>query len=159
MDKRKETLDIEKLYRRGMTMQQIGKLCGMSRQAVQQRLAKVGVASSDRPLKHTLIDKERLEFLYTKKKFSLDKIADAFSVKREVIRNALKFHQIPKRDWIKSGGSRLDVLKKLNVGDKCEATFNRKRPHALIYTPAKKLGIKISMRLLDGNKFEITRIG
>ena len=148
-----------KLYRGGMTMQQIGDRYEVSRQTVQQRLASVGITAGDRPLTYKLIHKKHLELLYSEEKLSLDKIAQASGVKREVISQALEFHQTPKREWINTGGSRLYVLKRMKLGDKCQATFTRMRPHSLIYMPAKKLGIKVSMRRLGDNEFEITRIG
>lgn len=63
MTKRSETSTMAMLYRGGMTMQQIGERYGVSRQTVQQRLASIGSGETARPPRHTLIDKNRLEFL------------------------------------------------------------------------------------------------
>ncbi len=158
MVKRDETLQMARFFRSGRTMQQIGDYFGISRQAVQQRLAAIGITARDRPSRHTLIDKGRLEALY-KENLSIEKICEEFGVGDEIIRQALLFYQISKRGWIRTGGCRVDVLKKLEIGEKYKAVFSRKKPHALIYMPAKRIGIKVSIRTLGDGRFEITRTG
>lgn len=159
MTKRDETLEMARLYRSGLLLKAISEIYGISKQAVQQRLASVGVTAKDRPPLHRKIEKDYLESLYAEK-LTMRVIAEKLGVSVPTLNQALKLHRIPRRKSINTGGPRADVFRKLNIGDKCEEVFtHNKQPYVLIYTTARHIGIKVSTRSLGDGKFEITRIG
>ena len=145
-------------YRAGATLQQIGERYGISRQTVQQRLASLGVKAGDRPIKQKPIERERLENLYAQQKLPVKGIAKAFGVDVQTIKKALTYHHIPERKRTRTGSHRREFLKGMKVGDRKEISFSIKRPYKLIYTPAKKLGIRVSMRFIGDDRYEVTRI-
>lgn len=155
MTKKAETLKMAEMYRNGLLLQTIGERYGISKQGVQQRLARFGITAKDRPLKYAPIDRERLADLYARN-ISFEKIADELGTNADKITKALRFYKIPKRKRVKAG-PRADIFRTLGIGDKYVETLNCKQPYVLAYMSAKKVGIKVSTRRL-GDKLEITRI-
>ena len=158
MAKRQETLEMAKLYRNGMTMQEIGENYGISRQTVQQRLASIGITGNARPPKYTLIDKNRLEFLYASQRVSIDKIGETLDAAPHLVEQALKFHRIPKRTSISTNGKYVDALRLLEIGAAAEIECPAKHPHKVLHKSAKCAGTKISVKKLDHGKYQVTRI-
>ncbi len=153
-----ETLEMARLYKSGLTLEEIGDRYGISRQRVQQRFKEAGLTHIERPPKYTIIDKVRLETLYAAERLSIAKIGEAFGVKLHLIRQALEFHTIPKRSSINSNGKYVDRLRKLNVREKIEIDCNAKKPYVVLHKSAKLAGAKIAMKKLGGGKFQITKI-
>ncbi len=89
---------------------------------------------------------------------AIAKIGEAFGVKSHLIRQALEFHQIPKRRSINSNGKYIDQFRKLNVGQKIEIDCDAKKPYVVLHKSAKRAGAKIAMKKLGGGKFQITKI-
>ncbi len=146
------------LYENGMTLQEIGDRYGISRQRVQQRFKEAGLAHIERPPKYTLIDKDRLETLYAGERLAIAKIGEAFGVKSHLIRQALDFHKIPKRNSIKSKGIYVDQLRKLEIGNKIEIVCDAKKPYVVLHKSAKRTNRKVSLKKIGRSKFQVTRI-
>lgn len=160
----KTTAEMVRLFRSGLSMPQIGAAYGITRQAVQLRLAKVGIARDARPRllpKYKLIDKKRLASLYAGERLAIDKIGAAFGVAGGVIYQALKFYKIPQRTSIKLDGKYANVLKKLKVGEAARVECANRKPYINLHQAAKRAGIKISVRKAsegDGSTFLVTRV-
>jgi len=127
----------------------------LTRQGVRHRLMQAGVVRRSKP-KYTNIDKERLEKFYLEDKLPIGKIASFFSVSKSFINHALEFYKIPKRSPVSKGGYLVNSLRNLKIGEKKEIKI-RSKGYGGIYTTAKRLGIKVSVRSRGGN-FEITRV-
>ena len=141
-----------------MTLEQIGKEYGISKQTVSQRFARIEVIRPARPPKCARIDKLTLENLYTEKRLSIDKISREFDTYPGMINQALEFYSIPKRISIKLDGKNKDILKRLAIGEKTEIKCSTKLPHANLHVSANRIGIKISMKKIRKGIFTVTRI-
>lgn len=157
MNKKDKIEQMAQAYRDGLTLKEIGKQFDISAQAVQRRIAAVGVTQKDRPPAFRLIDKTQLETIYAEN-LSLKRIAARIGTNVKTITDALRFYQIPKRKSIKKQGHRVNLLKKLEIGGKYEETFYNRLPHMRVYASAKRVGIKVSTRQIDRDKLEITRV-
>lgn len=150
------TQEMTRLYQQeGETMQAIAGRFGVIKQTVQARLSRAGIKGR---IKHQLIDKSTLERLY-QQNISLQEIAVQLRTNIRVVRAALKFHRIPKRQPIKVGGKYADVFRVLKVGQTSEVSISTKAPHAQLHRAAGHIGIKISLRAAGTNRFAATRIG
>lgn len=155
------TRQMVELYRDGVSLENIGKKFGMTRQGVRERFIKAGIPRRGKfkyKDKEKDIDKARLEKLYLEDKMSLTKIAGVFSVNAAAVNRALKFHQIPKRRPINKGGYLADFLRSLEINEKGIIDWRRKEKYAHLHTSAKQVGIKIFIRGLGSRRFEVTRI-
>lgn len=143
------------LYQQGWSLKQIGEKFGISRQAVQQRLQKIGISRRDkeRGRKIDKIDRADLQRLYSDGK-NLYEIAEYFSTSASTIHLALKFHKIPKRD---KPGKWVDIFRSMAKGESRVVECNHVRPHVTLHTLAARKGIKISISKLGDNQFQITR--
>lgn len=157
MAKREDTSEMAQAYRDGKALKEIGKHYGISAQAIQQRLTALGITRDDRPRAYQLVDKEQLESLYSKN-LSLKEIAGRIGTHLRTIEKALKFHQIPKRRPITTYGHRVEVLRKLEIGDKHTELLAAEVTYVRIYASAKRAGIKVSAKRVNKNQVEITRI-
>lgn len=159
MTKREETLEMAILYEKeGLTLEQIGKQYGISKQTISQRFAKIEILPPRRLPKCAQIDKTTLEHLYSEKRLSIDRISREFNTYPKMVYQALAFYEIPKRLSIQLNGKHKDTLKKLAIGEKIEIECHAKYPNAILHVSAKHLGIKISMKKLEKGRFEITRV-
>jgi hypothetical protein len=150
------TENMIKLFQAGATLQAIGKEYGMTRQAVHYRLTKAGINTSQ--TKYERFDRTLLEKLYTEERLSLEKIAAIFSTYIDSILKALKFHKIPRRQNIKTGGFKVDFLRSLEIGEKGIFEWKNRGKGAHLHGAAKEIGIKISVKSIGGNHYEVTRI-
>lgn len=150
------TLEMATLYRSGLSLAAVGEKFGLTRQGVRHRFTQAGIARRSKP-KYINIDEDQLEKFYLEDKLPIDKIASFFNVSKTVIHHGLEFYKIPKRSRINNGGYRVDSLRKLKIGEKKEIEI-RSRIYSGIYSTAKRLGIKVSVRS-RGGKIEITRVG
>lgn len=157
MTKQEKNCRMARAYRNGLLLKEISLKFGISLQAVQQRLASVGVTHNDRPQSYQMIDKERLASMYAKN-VSLNEIARQFGVYLKTIEKALKYHQIPKRRRIKTSGHRIEILKQLEIGDTYVESLGVEQSYMWVYTSAKRAGIKTSARRITKLILEVTRI-
>ena len=148
------TREMAELYNGGMTLEQVGKRFGMTRQGVRHRFMIADIIR--RHPKN--IDKDRLEALYSKERLPIFKIAADFSVSENKIRKALKSYEIPRRKPLKLGGYKVDILRSLKIGEKRLIKWHNNKEYARLYTPAKLLGMKVSIRSRGNGKFEVTRL-
>lgn len=151
------TLEMARLRRSGLTLDQIGEKYGMTKQAVAFRFKKMGI-KPHRPKPETLIDKIRLKKLYLEDKLPLNKIAAELEVNHLIINAALKLYKVPKRRSSAKSGKYQDFLDKLEVGEKEKIVITGRSPHVRMYAAAKLNGRKISIRNIGENEFEITRL-
>jgi predicted DNA-binding protein YlxM (UPF0122 family) len=150
------TREMAELYRSGLSLEEVGEKFGLTRQGVRYRFMQAGINRRRKP-KLVTIDKDRLEKFYLEEKLSIVKIASFFNVSKPFINHALEFYKIPKRSSINKGGYLVNSLRSLKIGEKKEIKI-RSKGYGGIYTTAKRLGIKVSVRS-RGVKFEITRVG
>ena len=158
MVKRQETLEMMELYRNGYTCREIGYLYGITSVAVWQRFKRAGLVYSRFRTAPDQINKERLRDLYAVEKLAIEKIAVVLGTSREVIRKALKLHRIPARKPLQLSGKYVDLLEKLNLGDRIEIQLLNKYPVPVLRNAARILGIKISLRSLGDGRFQVTRV-
>ncbi len=150
------TLEMAALYRSGLSLEEVGEQFGLTRQGVRHRFMQAGINRRSKP-KLINIDKDRLEKFFLEEKLSIVKIASFFNVSKPFINHALEFYKIPKRSPVSKGGYLVNSLRNLKIGEKKEIKI-RSKGYGGIYTTAKRLGIKVSVRS-RGVKFEITRVG
>ena len=148
------TREMAKLYHAGLTLDEVGQRFGMTRQGVRERFIKAGI---DRR-QPSPIDKDRLEQLYLEDRLPIDAIAAVFVTTPNRIRQKLKKYKIPRRPPLKIGGSLVDFLRKLKLGqtDIIKRPINEK--YANIHSSAKQIGITISIRSLGGGEYSVTRV-
>lgn len=152
------TVEMAELYRTTkMTQEEIGRIYGIGKKAVNNRLTGAGIVR--RAPKYQSIKKAELYRLFHLTRWSIKKIAGNFQTDVKAIKAALEFHQIPlKRERIKIGGRQADFLRTLKIGEMKEIALNNKNPQAGLHRSATALGIRISMRAAGNGKFAVIRI-
>lgn len=155
-----DPLEIEKtrrmavFFHRGESFEQIGKRFGLTRQGVRYRLATIGTALY--PQKHKNLDKVLLQSSY-EKNLTIEKIAALFTTSVDTIRKALRYYRVPKRRPLNKGGSRVDFLRSLKVGEEKLLSIDS-RYYGGLYSTAKRIGFKITVRSVTSNCLQVTRI-
>lgn len=151
----RDTQEMARLYQStDLTMEQIGERYGIIKQAVHARFVRAGIP---RRRRHQTINKERLKKLY-EAGLSLKKIGKRFGTDAKVIRQSLKFHKIAKRPPVKFGGKNVNFLRTLKVNQKKKIVTDVKYPHAALHRSAKAINLRISVRTVGENEFQVTRI-
>lgn len=143
----------------GITLEEIGREYGVSKQAVSQRFAELEIRRPTLPPKCARIGKTKLDDLYTTKRFSIAKISGLLGTESYRIYQALRYYRIPKRRSIVFDGKYKDKLKKLEIGEAAEIDFHGKKPHADLHRAGKNAGVKVSVKKLAETKFLVTRRG
>lgn len=157
MTKEETTRRLIELYETGLTLDQVGKEFGLTRQGVRYRLTAAGI--TPRRSKYRYLDKTLLKKHYLEDKLSIDKIAETLAVSRNVIKAALEYHNIPKQGRHLQGGYIIDFLKRLEVGGQATLRLhNCKTKYSSVYDVAKRIGIKISTRVCGEDGLLIKRI-
>lgn len=151
------TLEMARLRRSGLTLEQIGEKYGMSKQAVDCRFKKM-LVKPHRPKPETLIDKVRLKKLYLEDRLPLNQIAAELAVHQFIINAALRLYKIPKRRSLTKSGKYQDFLDKLEIGEKERIVITGRSPHVRMHIAANRSSRKISMRKISENEFEIIRL-
>ena len=146
---------ISSLYLNGLTLKEIGKQWGISGECVRLRLIKADIPR--RSSKYHFLNKDRLVRLYSVEKLPINQIADHFSVDSVVINKALKHYNIPERRTYRRGGYIVDFLRKLAPGEKKKYKL-RSKSYLPLYTAAKRMDIKISLRSVSEREIEVTRV-
>jgi DNA invertase Pin-like site-specific DNA recombinase len=154
-----KTRQMVELYRNGMSLEEVGRKFGITRQAVRERFIKAGVERRGKvKYNHREINKNQLEALYSGDRISVAEIARLFSVDRATIGRALKFHEIPKRRPLKTGGYIVDLLRNLEINENCIIERRVEGKDAHLHATAIGNGIKISLRALGNRRFKVTRV-
>lgn len=154
MTPEKITQEMERLYNAGLSLEEVGSRFGMTRQGVRHRFVKAGIACRQ----PKIIDKDRLETLYSKDRLPIAKIAGILSVSKSKIKQTLETYGIPRRESIKKGGFRVDFLRSLEIGEKRVIKWRDEDQYAHLHWTAKLVGIKISIKSIGKGKFEVTRL-
>lgn len=149
------TEEMAELYRKGLSLQQIGERFGMTREAVRQRLQKAGVDRRSNKIEPQVgkIDESELRRLYGSGE-SLSEIGKHFAVSNRVIKEALKFYKIPERHRRGKWG---ELFRNLKVGESRIVESKLKHPHLTLHGLARRRGIKISVNKIGDNQLRITR--
>jgi predicted DNA-binding protein YlxM (UPF0122 family) len=153
--------EMRRLYlKKEWTLQQIADYYNVSKTTVYNRFTKNGITlqrKRRRPEKK-ILDRKVLTKLYEKEKLSILKVAARLEVSCPTVVKKLKRHGIE----IRLQGDikyKYPAIKKLELGEKL--TVPRppvKQPHRTFYYHAETAGIKISVKTIDNETLQITRI-
>lgn len=142
-------------------LRQIGGVFAISHQAVRQKLIKAGVkmrATGNKKKPIEPIDRKVLEKLYIEEKLTIKEVSERLAKPPAVISRELDRSGIKKRH----GGEyhrRYDKLGTLEVGEKILVSRTKgTRPHTVLYTSAKRFGIRVSVKTIDKKTLQVTRI-
>lgn len=105
------------------------------------------------------INRGQLTELYSEQKLSAAAIGRHFGFSTETINQALDFYAITRRArGNKFGGKYTSVFKALKVGEASEIECPAKHPHNNLHSIAARIGVKISVRRIALQRYEITRL-
>lgn len=144
--------EVEKL-----TLHEVAGVFGLTRQAVYERLAKVGVGFRPRCPTKREIEREILVQLYINENLTVCETAKRLKTSPQKVSDEIKRHKITKRP---RGYSRMKYteLNLLNIGEK--VIIERppiKKPLLGLYEKAGRIGIRISIKSLDSETMQIKR--
>ena len=105
------------------------------------------------------INRGQLAELYSEQKLSAEYIGRHFGFSTDTIKQALDFYAIPRRvRGGRFGGKYTSVFQKLKVGEASEVECAAKYPYTNLHSIAARIGMKISMRRISSQRYEITRL-
>jgi predicted DNA-binding protein YlxM (UPF0122 family) len=156
MTDRLVTCEMLRLYESGMTLQAIADRFEITKQAVHERLKRVGYPARPTSLPPTRFDRETLVDLYVKQDLSAQEVAIRLNTHLEKIFEELKRHRIkPRRRGPRGKYHR--YLSKLEIGGSVLVPWPFKsNPHSPLRDAARRLGLKISIKN-TGNGPLVTR--
>jgi len=141
-----------------LNLRQIAARFGVIWQAIHQKLTKAGVPMSQKSPVKRLLDRETLVQLYIEKSLTIAETAQRLKAKFDKVSDELERHGIEKRS-IGYFKRKHPELYQLKVGEK--AIIQRpsaKNPYVRFYEKAKRIGIRISIRSVNEETFQIKRI-
>ncbi len=152
--------EMQRLYfEEDLTLEQIADHYGVTRQAVHERFTRNGVKlHTDRKKPRIKVDKKALIELYENEKLPVMEVAKYLKVSYAVLQRELARHNIK----IRRHGElnrKYAAIDKLKIGDKL--IIKRplvKQPFNVLYTSAKIAGIRISIKSVDKENLQITRV-
>ncbi len=152
-------LEMQRLYEvEQLTVRQIADHFGVSWQAIHERLVRAGVPLRQKSPVKRFLERETLIDLYTINNLTIGEIAQRLKTNYEKVSEELDRHGIKKRSkgYFNRRYTELELLKcGENVVIKRPTVAN---PYVNLYHKAKKLGIRISIRSVDNETFQIKRI-
>jgi predicted DNA-binding protein YlxM (UPF0122 family) len=151
---------VELYQKQGVTIPEIAKRFGVTKQAVYERLRKAGIRLDSRKRSHyRALDKKKLKELY-EQSIPVEEIARHFRAIPNIIRRELKYHRIPQRKEIRGRPNKCPAVKDLKVGESIVVQVPKGRtPHfGYLYKPAKKAGMRITIRRLNATTYKLTRL-
>lgn len=149
--------ELRRLYSdEGMSLRAIAAKFGVSHQAVHERLTLAGVELRGRgvvawqqPIKKSILDQ-----LYIKQRLTVAEIAKQLETSETRVYQSLKAHSIPRvRPAQRSPLGRLLVGEVIHLPKP-----KRRRFYAAVYDMAKNAGIRVSIRTIDCDQYEVRRI-
>ncbi len=154
------TKEMERLYLKDQkTLQEIGDIFGLSRQAIHIRLTKKGVKMRKNTENRFIrLKREDLVENYVEKLLTITKTAENLGVSPTHVSRELERHNIEKRTYRVYRG-KYKFLPDLEVGGKARVKIPKAvNPYSVLYTTAKRLGMKLSVRKFDEKNFDVTRV-
>ena len=152
---------ILELYKNhGVTVPEIAERFGVTKQAVYERLRKAEIKLDSRKRSnYRALDKEKLKELYAQG-ISVEEIARHFRTIPNIILRELEYHGIPRRKELRGRPNKCPELRNLKVGESMVVRVPKaKTPHfGYLYRPAKKAGMKITIRRQSRLVYILTRI-
>lgn len=153
--------ELRRLYfHEQLTLAEIGRRYGITRQAVHDRFKRAGVDLPARqpPRKAVVIEAETLQELYEKQGLSAREISERLGHPVSTVYSSLRHHSIT----IRGPGQRpkYPVLRNLAVGESVilPRRAGTRKFHLSFYEMAKPLGIRVSVTTVDEVTARITRI-
>jgi predicted DNA-binding protein YlxM (UPF0122 family) len=154
--------EMVRLYREEeWTLQQIGDHYGVTRQAVFDRFKRAGIKMRShlqgvRPKR--VFDKETLIDLYVDKKLLMSEIAKELKTSRKTLAGEFKRHRIKKHS-LPSPKRKHQELYQLKVGERFIIKRpDVKNPYRNLHAKAFHIHIKISVKNIGDDNFQVTRI-
>lgn len=140
------------------TLQEIADYFGITRQAIFERLVKVGISfRPKRPTKRQ-IERETLIELYINEDLLVLKTAQRLKTHCKKVSDELKRHEIKKCRQVYSR-LKYSELNQLGIGENVIIPRpSIKKPHLGLYGKAKRIGIKISVKSVNKETMQVRRI-
>lgn len=155
MEKMKDLYLNEKL-----SLEAIAERLGVSKQAVHGRLVTAKVKFRTRGFEPTIIDKDILVDLYITKQLTRYRVGKELGIDSRRLNAMLRHHGITLRKG-RPEQRRHPELADLKVGEALTINVEslRKNYHVGFYHMAKRLGIRVSVKRVDGQTARVTRVG
>lgn len=160
---KKEQIEILKEMRRlyeveKLTLREIADRFGVSWQAIHERFVRAGVPLRPKNPVRYFLDRETLVKLYIDENLTIGEIVKQLKTSYEKVSKEFERHGIEKRSsgYLKRKYPELHLLR---IGE--GAIIKRPlatNPYGRIYSKAQKIGIRISIKSLDNETFQIIRI-
>ena len=159
LQSQKKLAEMRRLYEKDeLTLRQIADRFGITRQAVHQRLTRAGVNMRPRSTRRMTLERDLLYDLYVVGGKTIVEVAAAFGVSMSKILTELKRYGIGRRKsgpapWKYVGVYNLKLQESVIVPRPTSA-----HPHQNLYSTAKRIGIKITVRKVDESRMLVTRV-
>ena len=153
-------LEMQRLYEvEGLTLREIADIFGLTWQAIHERLVRAGTPLRQKSPVKRFLERETLVELYINKNLELGEIAQQLETSYAKVSEELKRHGIEKRHKRYLSRRKYIELESLGCGEdvviKRPLVFN---PYVSLYHKAKNIGIRISIKTIDNETFQIKRI-
>lgn len=142
------------------TLEQIGDHYGVTRQAVHNRFQRAGIkmrSCSDRKKPIRTLDRKKLTKLYEVNRLAIPIVAERLETSVFKVTQELKRYKIKIRP---RGGQKKSWLRKLNVNE-CriiQKPAHIKNLYRNLHGSAHSIGIKISVKRISENNFQVIRL-
>lgn len=151
--------EMQRLYEvEELRLREIGERFGVSWQAIHERLVRAKIPLRPKSLVKRFLDRETLVELYINEDLSVFKTAKRLKTYYKKVLNELKRHEIIKQ---RRGYSRRKYteLNQLEIGE--NVIIQRpsiKKPHLGLYSKAKRIGIRVSIKSVNNETMQVKRI-
>jgi predicted DNA-binding protein YlxM (UPF0122 family) len=140
------------------TLEEVGKVFGISRQAVHDRLKRAGITFRPCKPQKKKLDLKTLIYLYVDKKLTIAEVAKELKSTRKKVTEELERYKIPKRSRNYSNRKHSELYE-LKVGKSFVMKRpNVKNPYRNLHAKAYAIGIKISVKRIDESTFSVKRL-
>jgi predicted DNA-binding protein YlxM (UPF0122 family) len=158
-------VEIRRLYEDELySLRQIAEIVGVSHQSVHNHLRNAGVrlryrgGASRLVVKKPEIEAAVLIGTYVDQRLSVEKVAERLGKSKHAVRKSLQAHGIKLRrpaEWVRKHPELAD----LNIGESLIVPRpNRRKPYSNFYSMATPLGIRLSLKTIDPETIQITRV-
>lgn len=143
----------------GWTLEEIGEYYGITRQAVHDRFHRAGIKMRAASPRIQSLDRARLVELYEKNPLPLARISDALNTSVYKINQELDRYGI-KRRVRQPARKKYATLRQLRIGESrmVEKPEKIKNFYRNLHSKAHSIGIKISVKKVGENSFQVSRI-
>ena len=150
---------IKQLYEvEGLSINKIAKIEGVTRQAIYERLVRVGADMRPRHTRRRQLDRADLYRLYVTHRLPVYLVAKALNASDAVVKRELERHAIELRPKGSGKRTRLE-MDGLEIGKSAIMAYPvRPMPYSTIYELAKMRKIRVSIRRIDADHVQVTRV-